>query len=73
VGSVGEHLKGETPFLERIKEHNRKHARMIALCVADAPLWMKMANKLGWSLPLYEWQAKNQYKYWEEEETSDGR
>jgi hypothetical protein len=63
MGSVGEHEKGATPFLDRIVEHNRRYANMIDRCAADVPLWRRIAAKCGWSAPAYRWQMKNQHRY----------
>jgi hypothetical protein len=65
MGSVGEHVKGETPFLDRIKMHNTLHAEAIRRCAEAAPLWRKIAARLGWKEQLYHWQADNQHRYWE--------
>lgn len=65
MGSVGGYEKGETPFLDRIKQHNALHAESIRRCAEAAPLWMKIAAIFGWTNQLRRWQAENQHKYWE--------
>jgi hypothetical protein len=66
MGSVGEHVKGETPFLQLIKNHNAWHAEAIRRCAQAAPLWRKIAARLGWKQQLYRWQEINQHRfYWE--------
>jgi hypothetical protein len=65
MGSVGEHLKGETPFLDRIKAHNALHAEAIRRCAEAAPLWRKIVARLGWPEQLHRWQASNQCRFWD--------
>jgi hypothetical protein len=64
MGSIGEHTKGETPFLDRIKAHNDHYDQMLVACHAAAPLYLKLLAKIGIWQPIYNWQSRNQFKYW---------
>ena len=67
MGSVDEFEKGQTPFLDRVKEHNRRYQDSIERCARAAPLWVRWAARFGMVRPLYEWQIAHQHEYWGDE------
>jgi hypothetical protein len=64
MGSVGEYEKGATPFLDRIKAHNDCYDQMLDACHAAVPLHLKLLAWIGVKQPSYNWQSRNQFKYW---------
>jgi hypothetical protein len=71
MGSVGEHTKGATPFLDRIKDHNENYHQMILKCRANAPIHLKLLYIIGIKQPLYNWESRNQFRYWGKSKESD--
>ena len=59
MGSMEGSRKGEMPFLNQIKEHNKRHEqRMFCLYLSvlqSAPLWRQIADDFGWHAPLNIW------------------
>ena len=58
MGSIGDHEKGATPFLERIKQHNDAHNAAVARMAAATPRWRRVLAAIGFERPLHEWQAR---------------
>lgn len=70
MGSVGGFEKGETPFLDRIKQHNKDYHRSLILSQRAAPVYLKLLVLIGVTGPMYKWVNRNQYKCWPEKETN---
>ena len=73
MGSIDGHVKGETPFLDRIKVHNDNYHRMLDVCHEDAPLRLRILAILGIRQPLYRWERDNQFKYWDADNAKGAR
>jgi len=55
MGSLLGYAKGEGPFMDRIRDHNRCHYYALSEIRRHVPVWRRLARVLGWCRP---WDAK---------------
>jgi hypothetical protein len=63
MGSLGEHAKGETPFLDRIRQLNAEYNAAAIKRANSCPKWRRLLYCLGFREQYFRWFRTNWWPY----------